>query len=457
MRRAFVNSSRKRVAARRFAPPHPPLFARLIARDRRLIAQPVLDLVENAGHVVRIGAEVARVVPLELRLQLAADTPVGVAEVIVDHRVRRLEVDGLFQLVDRFVVAAEAIISPAQTVHDIAVAALQIDRPTQHAEGLVEIDALVDPGIAEVIQHQGLIRVELQRLLEIVFGARPILAAFIGDAAIIIQQPLVFLRLLLQGQRARIGRGGFREKLARALKIGQRRQRVRVLGMRVDHRLQMLARLLGLAERFEQQRRLHIRVDAQRVRFGHAVVKVYRGFFLLQPLVNIGEREGGQRIIGRERQRQTQIDQRRQFVALASAAERDESVKDFAGALLGVAHEGIERLAGVDVGQRGDDERVIRHRFVEGLVKSARGLVVAVARQEARIGVDETQHRVLGAQNRFEAPFRLGLVPADIGDQRRVIVAEHGEAFAVQFVEKSPGRGACPWRPHMSRRSAGCS
>ena len=42
---------------------------------------------------------------------------------------------------------------------------------------------------------------------------------------------------------------------------------------------------------------------------------------------------------------------------------------------------------------------------------------------------------MLGAQNRFEAPFRLGLVPADIGDQRRVIVAEHGEAFAVQFVE----------------------
>jgi len=115
---------------------------------------------------------------------------------------------------------------------------------------------------------------------------------------------LVLFRLLPQGQRARIGRGGFGEKLARALKIGERRQRVRVLGMRVDHRLQMLARFLGLSERFEQQRGLHIRVDAQRVRFGHAVVKVYRGLFLLQPLVDIGEREGGQRIIGRERQRQ---------------------------------------------------------------------------------------------------------------------------------------------------------
>ena len=122
-----------------------PSPVRLLLAGHRLLGQTILDLVENARKIVRLGTEIARMVPLELRLELAADPPVSVPEVVVDHRICGLEIDGLLELAHRFVIAPQAVVSPAETVDDIAVARLQIDRTPQHAEGLVEIDALVDP------------------------------------------------------------------------------------------------------------------------------------------------------------------------------------------------------------------------------------------------------------------------------------------------------------------------
>ena len=47
----------------------------------------------------------------------------------------------------------------------------------------VEMDALVDPGIAEIVQHVWLVGIELQRLLAIGFGLGPLLGALVADAA----------------------------------------------------------------------------------------------------------------------------------------------------------------------------------------------------------------------------------------------------------------------------------
>ncbi len=84
-------------------------------------------------------------VPLEMRLELAADAPIGVAEMIVDDRIGRLQIDRFLQFAHRVVIAPEPVIGPAKTVDDIAVALPQIDGAAQHLEGLVEIGPLIDP------------------------------------------------------------------------------------------------------------------------------------------------------------------------------------------------------------------------------------------------------------------------------------------------------------------------
>ena len=59
-----------------------------------------------------------------------------------------------------------------------------------------------------------------------------------------------------------------------------------------------------------------------------------------------------------------------------------------------------------------------------------------MAGQEAAICVDQPQHGALGGDGGFEAAFGLRLVAAKVGDQRRVVVAQHGIALAVQFIER---------------------
>ena len=63
-----------------------------------------------------------------LRLEAGARAPIGVAEVVVDGRVAGLQLDGLLQLAHGLVVAAEAVIGPAQAVDDHAVARRELDR-----------------------------------------------------------------------------------------------------------------------------------------------------------------------------------------------------------------------------------------------------------------------------------------------------------------------------------------
>src|SRR5208283_5500919 len=160
---------------------------------------------------------------------------------------------------------------------------------------------------------------------------------------------------------------------------------------------------------------------------------------LLHALVEIGEREDRQLVSGRERLREAQIDERGKLLARAAAAERDEAIEHLAGALLRVAHDWLQLLAGVELGERREDERMARHGLVEGLVETAGPFIVALARQESAIGVDQPQHGAVGAHDRFEALLGLGLVAEKIRDQRGVIVAQRREAFAAQLIQRLEG------------------
>src|ERR1700732_3381134 len=58
----------------------------------RLLIETMFNLVQDFDLILRLGIEVARVIPLEMRLEFASCTPIGIAEVGVDRGVGRREV-----------------------------------------------------------------------------------------------------------------------------------------------------------------------------------------------------------------------------------------------------------------------------------------------------------------------------------------------------------------------------
>ena len=62
---------------------------------------------------------------------------------------------------DRLVHVAEPVIGPAEGVDDVTIVGALLDRVLDHAHAVVEIDALVDPRIAEIVEHVRLIGKEI--------------------------------------------------------------------------------------------------------------------------------------------------------------------------------------------------------------------------------------------------------------------------------------------------------
>src|SRR5262249_57444459 len=96
------------------------------------------------------GWECARRRPVEAPSKLAPAPPIGIAEMIVDGGILGLEFDRALELLDRLLHVAEPVIGPAEGVDDVTVVGALLDRALDHAHALVEIDALVDPRIAEI-------------------------------------------------------------------------------------------------------------------------------------------------------------------------------------------------------------------------------------------------------------------------------------------------------------------
>src|SRR5688572_29794478 len=73
----------------------------------------VLELLDDQRQVLGLRARILRVLPLEARLEVAPDLPIGVAEMVIDDRIAGLELDRLLELLHRLVVMAEAVMGPA--------------------------------------------------------------------------------------------------------------------------------------------------------------------------------------------------------------------------------------------------------------------------------------------------------------------------------------------------------
>src|SRR5262249_35973088 len=187
-----------------------------LGRRGGVVGKPRFQLGFNLNEIVVLGLEVARMGPLEARLELASDPPIGIAEMIIDGRILGLELNRTLELLDGLLDVAEPVIGPAEGVDDVTIVGARRDRALDHAHAGVEIDALVDPRIAEIVEHVRLIGKELERLLEIGLRARPLLGAFEADAAEIIDHPVRLLGLADGVDALGIDVRTFRELLASA-------------------------------------------------------------------------------------------------------------------------------------------------------------------------------------------------------------------------------------------------
>src|SRR5262247_1249692 len=79
-----------------------------LGRARQILAQTGFEFLLDLQQVVRLGLEVARMRPLEARFERAADPPIGVAQMVVDGRIFRLQLHGAFEIAHRLVVLGDA-------------------------------------------------------------------------------------------------------------------------------------------------------------------------------------------------------------------------------------------------------------------------------------------------------------------------------------------------------------
>ncbi len=103
-------------------------------------------------------------VPLERRLEFAAGSPVGIAEMVVDLGVGRSAI-ARFELLPRASSKRpSAEIGPAEAVDDVAVVRASASTAFSiMSQRRLEVHALIDPAIAEIVQHLRLVRIELER------------------------------------------------------------------------------------------------------------------------------------------------------------------------------------------------------------------------------------------------------------------------------------------------------
>ena len=94
------------------------------------------------GHKVESSTNTGE---LLFAIALPAHNVVGIAEVVVNHRILGLEFDRPFQLYDGLVKLAEPVVNPAKAVDDKAVVRPQLDGATDHLQGALKILALLNP------------------------------------------------------------------------------------------------------------------------------------------------------------------------------------------------------------------------------------------------------------------------------------------------------------------------
>ena len=210
--------------------------------------------------------------PLELRFQRAAGPPIGVAEMVVDGGIFRLELDRTLELLHRLFVIADLVVRPAERVDDVAVVGTQSDRALDHVHSGVEVHALIDPGITEIVEDVRLLRIKLECLLQVGLGERPLLRALVANTAEIECHPVRFGRIWNERDRTRIRLATLLIFFVGAMDVAERLDCLDIIRPLREQSLQFLLGFFAALHRVEVAGHLDRRIAMQRRTGRHALV-----------------------------------------------------------------------------------------------------------------------------------------------------------------------------------------
>src|SRR3989454_2309234 len=149
-------------------PPKSPSRQRRLLRRFRATLGPapaeVFDLLLDplGGRV-----ELQGLLPRGERLGLESVLQIGVAEVLVDHRVGFLRlVDGALELLQGLGVATLLVVRPAEAVDEVAVVGLDRERLVDELDRLVEVLPALGVHVADVVVRLGVLGIERDHLPE---------------------------------------------------------------------------------------------------------------------------------------------------------------------------------------------------------------------------------------------------------------------------------------------------
>ena len=165
----------------------------------------------------------------------------------------------------------------------------------------------------------------------------------------------------------RIGRGAVGELLAAALDIAERHDGLDILGVLGGDALEDLDRLVAAVGGIEIGRELDLRIALQRRIGRHALIDLDRHLRLLDRFIEIGERQQRHRMAGLQIERELQIDQR-EILAAAAGQRGADAVQRLGRAGLRGIDQRRQLLAGLDLAQALQHQRMPRQLLVERLV-----------------------------------------------------------------------------------------
>ena len=204
--------------------------------------------------------------------------------------------------------------------------------------------------------------------------------------------------------------------------------------------LQDLDRLVAAVGGVEIGGKLDLRVALERRTGRHALVDLDRHLGLLHGLIEIGERQQRQRMIGLQVERELQIDQR-QVLAAAAGQRGADAVQRLGRAGLRRIDQRRQLLAGLGVAQPFLHQRMPRQLLVERFVNAGRRRAILVARQPARIGVGHAQHRIVELVGALEPRAGILVLARDLEDHAGVEILEDRIPFrAGQLVDTGDRR-----------------
>src|SRR2546425_4736615 len=142
---------------------------RLLRRLRATLgpAPAILEVLDLLLDPLGGRVELQGLLPRGERLGLESVLQIGVAEVLVDHRVRFLRlVDGALELLQGLGVATLLVVRPAEAVDEIAVVRLDRERLADELDRLVEVLPALGVHVADVVVRLGVLGIECDHLPE---------------------------------------------------------------------------------------------------------------------------------------------------------------------------------------------------------------------------------------------------------------------------------------------------